>query len=144
MKDVPVIGVDDQRHATDARRQPTNRTRFGHMCMNNVRTDVAHQLDHARQSDKVVERADLSAERWQDLRLHRVRQGKIQHVALMWSGGACDQGGLEQRAIIESRGEQDGVNSRTADVEARDRAQHLDGRRHASMVTNGFWPQAVS
>ena len=49
VKDVAVIGVDDQRNSAYAGREPADGTGLGHVRVDDIWPQLAHELDHSCQ-----------------------------------------------------------------------------------------------
>jgi hypothetical protein len=126
VKDVAVIGMHHERHATHCRRQPSYGACLCHVRVDDVWPRLSDQLDHPGQRNQVVDRADLSPERRHHNRLDTSRLCQVGQVALMRRRHPRHQRRREHPPVVERLGQQNRMDGWPADVQARDHAQDSD------------------
>ena len=133
---VPVVGVDDDRHAAQRRRDPAERAGLRRVGVDDVRPERPHQPDQPPEGRPVPPPFDLPAERGQ--RHEPLRLGAVQRqvVAL----GVADLSGDQARVVargIQPLVEEQRMEGRPADVHARNDAEHTDARLRGVMGGSG-------
>jgi len=118
-----VESVYHYRHSGQPCCQPAHRARLGRVRVDDGRAPTAKQAVERPQSPQVAPQVDLASQVGDDQRLHSFGRRQIAHIALVCSLHAGDQQRLKARRV-QSRRQQDGVDGRSADVQAGDHPRH--------------------
>ena len=139
VKEVPVEGMHQPRAAptpergeevVEEPRGAAKRPRLGRVCVDDVGPFTPHETEERDERTEIARQLHAAPEPRNDDRHHVMRLREIAHVAFT----GIDEAGHEARLptpFLEPRGEQDGVDGRSAGVQSRNDPQDPPRRGHA-------------